>query len=168
MIPTTKLTAAPAIPTRSEIRAPSNTRKNKSRPLRSVPKACSGEGGRKLWAVTSPLAADSRTGPTRAAMATPTTINVEAIIAGFRRSLLQAERESVIQNDSAIEDTIENVRHQVEQNEQDAVDDHDSSQEKPVAIQHRVDEKSAGARNAEDAFHHDGAGQKVGGKRAEK
>jgi hypothetical protein len=101
-------------------------------------------------------------------MATPTTINVEAIIAGFRRSLLQTERESVIQNDSAIEDTIENVRHQVEQNEQGAVDDHDSSQEEPVAIQHRVDEKSACARNAEDALHHDGTGQQVGGKRAYK
>src|SRR5947209_8103362 len=87
-------------------REPFSTRKNKSRPLRSVPKACSGEGGRKLWAVTSLLSADSRMGPTRAAMATPTTINVETIIAGFRRSLLQAERESVIQNDSAIKDTI--------------------------------------------------------------
>jgi hypothetical protein len=88
-------------------------------------------------------------------MATPTTIKVETIIAGFRRNLLQVERGSVIQYDSAIEDTIENVRQQIEQNEKGAIDDHDSRQEEPIAVKHRVDEKSACAWNTKYALHHD-------------
>src|ERR1700730_11027802 len=129
-----KLTNAPATPTNREILAPRKTLYRRSRPLRSVPNRCWLEGGRKLLRATSLAPIGDRAGPQIATRATQNRMIAETIAAGFRRSLSQGDRESVVDHDSPIEKSIQNVDRQIENHEQGTIDNHDTGQQKAVTV----------------------------------
>src|SRR5689334_6590074 len=84
-----------------------------------------------------------------------------SLCAIFARTELGASRLSM-KFDPAVEHAV------AENDEQGAIDDDHAAEQEAVAVLNRVDEKTARAGNVENRFHHDRAGQQVGGKRTEK
>src|ERR1700722_15918452 len=97
--------------------------------------------------VTSPAPAGRRLGPKIAANRATKRMPAETTTAGLRRSLTHGERGSVIQRDSVVEQSVKKVDHQVEQDQQRAVDNHHSCEQKPVSIQHGIHKKTTGSRD---------------------
>src|SRR6516165_4945409 len=126
---------APANPTSREILAPIRTRNNKSRPLRSVPKKCASEGGRKLSRVTSPESRGMKVGPKMAENATRMRMTIDRTAAGLLCSLLHGDRYLVIDRDPAVKEPVHHVDHEVEDHQQCAVNNDYTGEQESIAVQ---------------------------------
>ena len=161
-----------AMPTSSEMRAPSSTRERTSRPLRSVPKGCAQRRAGELVALERRRAVGrKRSGPkiaTKTTNARTTRSDGDGIAqprpgAGRRRSGVHS-----FEPDAAVEPRVGDVHDEVQDDEQRAIDDDHASEQEDVAVEDRVDEESARAGDVEDRFDDERAGEQIRGERAEK
>src|SRR4030095_8115381 len=113
-VPTRKLTKAPQAPTIREIRAPSTTRDNMSRPLISVPKGWWAEGHSNCAAVVDSGSYLNQRGPSIAKYASIANRTSEPMAMGFLRRRRQAPggagaTESLMQADAAVEPRVNEI-----------------------------------------------------------
>jgi hypothetical protein len=63
--------------------------------------------------------------------------------------------------DPTIENSVCEIDQEVEEDQERAIDDHHSTQQEAVAVEDRVDEKTARSRDVENGFNDNRAGEKV-------
>src|SRR6185503_15803296 len=145
-------------PASSDTRVPQMTRDITSRPTLSVPSrwARSGRASAlpRFWRSGSCGATrGAASAPTRATSSTAAPNGASRALAARRRTL---QRRSAVA-DAGVDEPIEQVDHQVADDEADGDQQHDALNERIVAREHRVDHEATDAGQREDVLGDDGA-----------